>query len=297
MRIYNIAGLRVGFVGYTDDVLDERMRPYEDGGDGGDADVRINIEMTDAGMPVPEDDIVCAVGGEVWCSHGEGKSLLHYLLFPDLDGAAVRTEYNGNFDDITVTMFDTKRCLGCDDKAYLINTLSMVMHYVAMMHGRLVLHSSAICCGGVGVAFSADSGVGKSTHTALWQKYIPDTEYINDDTPMISTEGGEVFISGTPFAGSSGINKNETVPLRAIFFIERAKQNSAVRLPTPIAFSLMMGQLRSPVNGVMTERMMKTIDAVMKKVPVYKLCCNMEADAAYTAKKILDELTKGNMKS
>ncbi len=295
MRMYNIAGLRICFDGYTDGVLIERMRPYEDAEGGKGADIRINIEMTDSGMPVPDDGVVCAAAGEVWRSQNGGKNLLHYLIFPELDGAAVRTEYNGSFDDITLTMFDTKKHFGCDDKAYLINTLSMVMHYVAMMHGRLVLHSSAICCGGVGVAFSADSGVGKSTHTALWQKYIPDTEYINDDTPMISVSGGEVYISGTPFAGSSGINKNETVPLGAIFFIERAKENSAARLPTPIAFSRMMGQLRAPVNGAMTDRMMKTIDAVMKKVPVYTLRCNMEAEAAYTAKKILDELTKGNM--
>lgn len=296
MRIYNIAGLRIGFDGYTDDVFNERIHPYED--DAAESvDVRINIEMTDTAMPLPDNNIVCAVGGEVWRSQNEGKNLLHYLLFPDLDGAAVCTEYNENFDDITVTMYDTKRCLGCDDKAYLINTLSMVMHYVAMMHGRLVLHSSAICCDGVGVAFSADSGVGKSTHTALWQKYIPGTEYINDDTPMISVRDGNVFISGTPFAGSSGINNNQTVPLGAIFFIERAKENSAVRLPTPIAFSRMMGQLRSPVNGAMTDSMIKTVDAVMKKVPVYTLRCNMEADAAYTAKKISDELAKGNMKS
>lgn len=296
MRLYDIAGLKIGFCGYSDEALNGQMKPYlvqEEAAEES-AGIKVTIKMINEEIAVPPDGRICDIGAEVW--RAQDGYLLHYLLFPDIDGAAICTRYNESFDDITITMYDTKACLGCDDKAYLTNTLSMVMHYIAMMNGRLVLHSSAICCDGVGVAFSANSGVGKSTHTGLWKKYIPNTEYINDDTPIISINDGEVFISGTPFAGTSGINKNETVPLAAIFFIERAKENSAQRLPTTLAFSLMMGQLRSPVNGAMTDCMIKTIGDILKKVPVYTLRCNMEAEAAYTAKKITDELSKGNMK-
>lgn len=48
----------------------------------------------------------------------------------------------------------------------------------------ILLHSSCVVVDGAAYAFSADSGTGKSTHTALWLKHFGNRAYmLNDDKP------------------------------------------------------------------------------------------------------------------
>ena len=66
----------------------------------------------------------------------------------------------------------------------------------------ILLHSSCVVVDGVAYAFSADSGTGKSTHTALWLKHFGDRAYmLNDDKPAIRLVGDRVYACGTPWSG------------------------------------------------------------------------------------------------
>ncbi len=72
--------------------------------------------------------------------------------------------------------------------------------------------------------FSADSGVGKSTHTALWHKVYGDkVQIINDDKPIIRLENNELIVYGSPFAGGTMKFQNDSAVLGAIVFLEEAK--------------------------------------------------------------------------
>ena len=55
----------------------------------------------------------------------------------------------------------------------------------AIAFNTMLIHSSALVYDGGAYLFSADSGVGKSTHTRLWLTYIEDTDLMNDDNPVV----------------------------------------------------------------------------------------------------------------
>lgn len=52
--------------------------------------------------------------------------------------------------------------------------------------GAMLVHSSALVFDGKAYLFSADSGVGKSTHTKMWLKRFGSKAHIlNDDKPVV----------------------------------------------------------------------------------------------------------------
>ena len=56
----------------------------------------------------------------------------------------------------------------------------------AIAFSTMLIHSSALVYDGGAYLFSADSGVGKSTHTRLWLQAFGDTVHIlNDDKPVV----------------------------------------------------------------------------------------------------------------
>ena len=212
----------------------------------------------------------------------------YYIFFPEVEGAVVKVDFDKSFKNIVFNAYDIKTNLGIDDGAFFINTLSHIFHFIALTNGSLVYHSSAVSHNGRGIAFSADSGVGKSTHTSLWKKHIPDCQYINDDTPLIFKKDEKIYISGTPFAGSSGINNNLSVPLKAIVFLQRDKENSIEKISSLQAFPLIMDQIKTPFDSELVEHALSVIGDILKNVPIYKLRCNMEPEAAFTSFKILE---------
>ena len=59
-------------------------------------------------------------------------------------------------------------------------------------HSGMMLHASAIAVDGRAYLFSADSGVGKTTHTRLWRQVFGDEKVtiINDDKPALRLRDG-----------------------------------------------------------------------------------------------------------
>ncbi len=151
-------------------------------------------------------------------------------------------------------------------------------------HAMLV-HSSGIICNGNAYLFSADSGVGKSTHTRLWLKEFGDKVHIfNDDKPVIKIDGKKVTACGTPFDGGSGIALNESAPLKAIVFIERSENNS-VFVPSPKEIiKKLYFQTAHMVDAETAHAMLNNFDELLNsEVRFYVLRCNMESEAAHLA--------------
>ncbi len=163
-------------------------------------------------------------------------------------------------------------------------------YFELLKFGGMMLHSSAVVADGAAYLFSADSGTGKSTHTSLWLKLLGDRAYIlNDDKPAVRVVNGKVYAYGTPFSGKNDINVNTSVPLGAICFIERAKENSIEKLTPSEAIPLILTQTQRSANKQIMEQLLSVLDEVLSKVSVYKLKCNMDISAA--------ELSYNTMKS
>ena len=88
------------------------------------------------------------------------------------------------------------------------------------------LHSSAVELDGKAYLFSGPSGMGKSTHTRLWQSVFGEkAQVFNDDKPALRRIDGKWFAFGTPWCGKDRINQNKKVPLAGICFLKRGEEN------------------------------------------------------------------------
>ncbi len=150
--------------------------------------------------------------------------------------------------------------------------------------GGLFLHASAIAYEGKAYLFSAPSGTGKSTHTALWKKQFGSgAEIINDDKPALKLEDGTFFVYGTPFSGKTDQNRNMRVPLQAIGILSRSAKNRAERMDAKDALLPILNQTIRPSSPERMDTLLKLLDVLLSNVPVYSVACNMESEAATVA--------------
>ena len=153
--------------------------------------------------------------------------------------------------------------------------------------GGFMLHSSGVAYENKAYLFSAASGTGKSTHTEIWQKVFGEDKavIINDDKPVIRADGGSFFAYGTPWSGKSDKNLNIKVPLQGICFLERSKTNHIERISSKEAVMLILNQTVRPPELDIMDKLLVILDGLLKTVPVYRLGCNMEDEAAIVSYK------------
>lgn len=161
---------------------------------------------------------------------------------------------------------------------------SNVFNRAAIKYGVMLVHSSALIYDGGAYLFSADSGVGKSTHTKLWLKAFGDKVHImNDDKPVVRLYDDHAQAYGTPFDGGSGIALNENYPLKAIIFVKRGEKNS-VRIPdSKEIIQKLYFQTARIVNRETAEKMLVNIENILHLTKFYVLTCNMDVSAANVA--------------
>ncbi|MDO4563084.1 MAG: hypothetical protein Q4C12_04550 [Clostridia bacterium] len=151
-------------------------------------------------------------------------------------------------------------------------------------YNGFILHASAVVLDGAAYLFSAPSGTGKSTHTAIWQKYFGEdrARILNDDKPAIRFINGRFYAYGTPWSGKTDKNINEKAELKAIGVLSRANENSVALLETKAALYAILNQTLRPAGNSLP-RLLELLEKLMETVPVYSVLCNMEPDAARVA--------------
>lgn len=161
-------------------------------------------------------------------------------------------------------------------------------------YNGMFLHSSTVVLDGKAYSFSAPCGTGKSTHTALWLKLFGDKAFIlNDDKAAYRLIDGKYYAFGTPFSGKHDINVNTSAELAGICFIEQAQKNSIERMDADDAVPLIISQTLRPSNMQRTMMLCDFIDELIKNIPIYKLKCNMDVDAAEVA---FNAMSKSNQR-
>ena len=129
--------------------------------------------------------------------------------------------------------------------------------------------------------FSGPSGMGKSTHTRLWQSVYPDAKVFNDDKPALRRLDGRWFAYGTPWCGKDGININMKVPLGGICFLRRGESNSIRRLSLLEASVRVISQTTHRFKSEeRLDLLLSHVDRLVQEIPVYELYCTPTIDAA-----------------
>lgn len=146
----------------------------------------------------------------------------------------------------------------------------------------ILLHASAVAVDGKAYLFSADSGVGKSTHTGLWRQVLGDEKVriLNDDKPALRLEDGVWYAYGTPWSGKYGMNLNVRYPLGGICFLEQGSENQIELYGEDDLIFRFMKQTLCPKGAEIRLKILEQADRLLTTVPVWKLTCNMDREAA-----------------
>lgn len=146
-----------------------------------------------------------------------------------------------------------------------------------------MLHSSAVAYGGRAYLFTADSGTGKSTHTGLWQKYIPGISVINDDKPAVRLTDGVFRAAGTPWSGKYDISGNVSYPLGGVAVVIRGTENRIEPASPAETVRTLLKQTVIPYRESDYSLLAETLDRFVSAVPVYNLWCDMSENAVRTS--------------
>ena len=151
-------------------------------------------------------------------------------------------------------------------------------------YGVFFMHSAVVEVDGRAYAFTARSGVGKSTHVSLWLKAIAGARVLNGDKPLYRvSENGDVTACGTPWNGKENWGANLTAPLAAICFIERGSSNRIRRATEAEILPRLMEQLYMQGSMQSVTRRLALLNALVNHIPFYVLECTVSEEAAQLA--------------
>ena len=148
----------------------------------------------------------------------------------------------------------------------------------------LMLHGSTVAVDGRGYLFTAKCGTGKSTHTRLWcQAFGERAVMVNDDKPFVKIADGGIWVCGSPWSGKHGLDTNITVPLAGICILERGKDNLIMPCSLEDALPMLLHQSYCPLDEGKRSAFEALIGRLTESVPLWKMACNKEIEAAMTA--------------
>ena len=148
----------------------------------------------------------------------------------------------------------------------------------------ILFHGSSIAVDGQAYLFTAKSGTGKSTHTKLWREMFGERAVmVNDDKPLLEIKEDGVTIYGTPWNGKHNRGNNISAPLKALCILERGEKNEIERVDVKDVLPLVLQQTNRVSDPQKFMKTLELVERMLKNVPVYRLKCNMDPEAAKVA--------------
>lgn len=184
-------------------------------------------------------------------------------------------------------------CRYIENYVYMLNCSRQLFNILGMesiflLNKTFILHASFIRWEGNGILFSAPSGYGKSTQASLWEKYEK-AEILNGDRAALRIKDDEWRAYGMPYAGTSGIYRNESAPVKIVFVIRKAEKNSIRKLPLPEALRYLYPEVTvHRWDKEFLNTIMDYLICFATQVPIYMLECLPEKSAVELAKTVLE---------
>ena len=208
----------------------------------------------------------------------------YILQFPTLENifeAYITTD--GTYARIYCCSFQNE-----SDRENLFLAIRPCFLYKAQLNGCFAIHSASILYQNQAWLFSGHSGMGKSTHTALWHKIVH-TPYLNGDLNLIGIKEGIPVVYGIPWCGTSHIFTEKTYSLGGIILLGRDTTDHVITLKHHEKILQVMQRMISPSwSATLMERNLDFAANLVAQVPVYKLLCTKEASAVKVIKKEID---------
>ena len=206
-----------------------------------------------------------------------------YIIKDINDADCCLLQTNKDFDDCRCALNGNynMRCFG------LNNALMLIFAFAGSHRKTLLIHASLVRNNGWGYAFIAKSGTGKSTQVSNWLKYIPGSDLMNDDNPIIRVlDDGKPYIYGGPWSGKTPCYRNVKAPLGAITRIDRAQQNSVERLKPVEAFASVLPSCSSMKwDKEIFNNVCNTVTRIVETTGIFILHCLPDKESAIVCHK------------
>lgn len=207
--------------------------------------------------------------------YADGKTAL-YVFLKDTQALEYIIEADSDWSHVTVHHRENDRFY---DRAFSEYLGNLILSNKMILSDGIILHASSVLYSGQGIAFTAPSGTGKSTHAAMWVKYHR-ASIINDDCPAIRYIDGNAVIHGTPWNGSRRKSSNSSAPLSLVVILEQSEQNSIRSLSFDQAIPLLLPRLFLPYhNPALMDKALGNADKIFKPIPIWHLKCRANRDA------------------
>ena len=158
-------------------------------------------------------------------------------------------------------------------------------------YNAFLLHSATFEANGQGIAFSAKSGTGKTTHMLNWFRYLGDKlAIVNGDKPIIRFFEDELetpYAYDTPWNGKERLGNGSRTPLRHICFIERSETNFVTTLSKQDAVTRIMKQVYIPKDPIALAQTLSLVDKLLSVCNLWVIHCNMDIESAEVAYKAI----------
>lgn len=156
--------------------------------------------------------------------------------------------------------------------------------YIISQNKGILFHSTAIAVDGNAYLFTADSGVGKSTHASFWRELLGDrVVMINDDKPVLTFENGVVYANGTPWQGKHKIGNNIKVPVKAVCLLQRGEKDEIESCSLSEMVVTILRQTLLPKTQKQMDKLFSLMELLLKGVSLYKLKCTKNVSSARLA--------------
>lgn len=211
--------------------------------------------------------------GDCWFEFSLWDKLAGRLLVPREGGAAI----------LSGPGFTAKPRTPRSYPEFALNNALMVLYALATARkGTALFHAAVVGHAGAGYLFLGRSGTGKSTHARLWLKYVPDSELVNDDNPVVRVlDDGSVRVYGSPWSGKTPCYRNMDLPAGGFVQLAQAPYNAIRPLGGIQAYAaLVPGISGMRWNRSLADGLHETENALVARVPVWHLDCLPDEAAA-----------------
>ena len=165
--------------------------------------------------------------------------------------------------------------------AALSSMLRIAFSQAVLLSDGISLHAAAVVWQHRAFLFMGKSGTGKSTHARQWLQTFAGATLLNDDNPILRLTADGPVVWGSPWSGKTACYHNAVVPLAGIVRLQQAPDNRFVPLADVEALTAILpGCSVIPSDGVLSRALYATLSAVVPAVPVGRLLCRPDADAA-----------------
>ena len=211
----------------------------------------------------------------------QGKTIYEYLYTRD-----ARVGYFVMNEDYTQGDYYPCARVGARSTLFQVNTSLMIQYTFATAGlSTLLLHASVTRYQGVANLFFGVSGTGKSTHSRLWHAFVPESDLMNDDNPIIRFEGERCIVYGSPWSGKTLCYRNVVAPVNALVRLEQYPKNVIERLQPLQAYASVIAAVSTiRWNHDVMSLLVPTIERVAMNVPCFRLQCRPDEEAVQVCK-------------